>query len=84
MDLIEDDVAHDRHPEEGGQEAEHVDVPEHHAQRRHVQVVGVSLDNDEREEGEHQGHREVQHDLVVVRPNHEAMSILEEVYAISH
>ena len=69
MDLVKDDVAHDGHPDEGGEEEEDVEVANHDT--GHIVDLldlRVSLDDDQEEEGEQEGQCKVQHHLVVVRP----------------
>ena len=69
VDLIKDDVAHDGHPDEGCKEEEDVEVADRETGDGVVLLdLRVSLDDDEEEEGEQEGHCKVQHHLVVVRP----------------
>ena len=71
MDLVKDDVAHDGHPDEGGEKEEDVEVADHKTGGGVILLdLWVSLDDDEEEEGEQEGHRKVQHHLVVVRPGY--------------
>ena len=74
MDLVEDDVAHDGHPNEGGEEEEDVEVADREAGGGVFLLdLRVSLDDDQEEEGEEEGHRKVQHHFVVVRPGYRKM-----------
>ena len=69
MDLVKDDIAHDGHPDKGGEEEEDVEVANHHTGCIvDLLDLRVSLDDDQEEEGEQEGQRKVQHHLVVVRP----------------
>ena len=53
MDLFEDDVAHDGHPNEGGKEEEDVEVADRKAGGGVFLLdLRVSLDDDQEEEGE--------------------------------
>ncbi len=71
MDLVEDDVAHDGHPDKGGKEEEDVEVADREAGGGVFLLdLRVSLDDDQQEEGEEEGQRKVQHHLVVVRPGY--------------
>ena len=71
MDLVKDDVAHDGHPDKGGEEEEDVEVADREACGGVFLLdLRVSLDDDQQEEGEEEGHRKVQHHLVVVRPGY--------------
>ena len=69
MDLVKDDVAHDGHPDKGGEEKEDVEVADHDTGCIvDLLDLRVSLDDDQEKEGEQEGQRKVQHHLVVVRP----------------
>ena len=53
MDLVDDDVAHDGHPDEGGEEEEDVEMADREASGGVFLLdLRVSLDNDQEEEGE--------------------------------
>ena len=75
MNLVKDDVAHDGHPDKGGEEEEDVEVADQNTGR----IVGlldlwVSLDDDKEEEGKQKRQRKVHHHLVVIRPRYKCQA----------
>ena len=70
MDLVKDDIAHDGHPDEGGEEEEDIEVADYDTSRVvDLLDLWVSLDDDKEEEGKQKRQRKVHHHLVVIRPS---------------
>ena len=68
MNLIKDEVAHDGHPSEAGQEEEDIAMSQDETQATEgVDVIAMDLDDCQDKEGHQQGAGEIQHNLVVVR-----------------
>ena len=68
MNLIKDEVAHNCHPSEAGQEEVHIAVSKEDTQALDsVNIITISLNDNKDKEGHQHGEGEIQHNLVVVR-----------------